>query len=391
MLNESTVRIKEPGARVFSGSPWIYRGEIYRSGAAPGSVVTVLDPDGREVGKGFFNPRSIIAVRLLTRARRERITPLWFQERVRNAVRLRKAWMGARNAYRVFYAEADGIPGLVVDRYGPMLVMEILSLGLVPYVDAIVETLVEELQPEGIFERGDVSTREHEGLPRRDRIVYGELIDPVSITEHGVKMAIEVAHGQKTGHFLDQYENRMRVAQLAAGKEMFDVFCHTGGFGLVAAKHGAAHVIGVDQDHHAIKKAEENAAVNGLSDRMQFVTANAFDWLRKSSDLGAQYDLGVLDPPAFTKSKDSVPQAIKGYKEINLRAMKLIRPGGILVTASCSYHMSEADFIAVVASAAQDVRRFVRIMEIRGQAPDHPMLPGSPESRYLKCLILTVE
>ncbi len=390
-LADGTVRIKESGARVFSGSPWIYRGEIYRSNAEPGTIVTVLDPSGREVGKGLFNPRSIIAVRLLTRSKREQITPAWFQERVRQAVRLRRTWMGNRNAYRVFYAEADGIPGLVVDRYGPMLVMEVLSLGLLPYVDAIVETLVEELKPRGIFERGDVSTREHEGLPRTDRLVYGELIDPVQITEHGVAMTIEVTHGQKTGHFLDQYENRGRVAELAHGKAMFDVFCHTGGFGLVAAKQGAAHVIGIDQDKNAIARAEENAGRNQLQDRMEFVTANAFDWLRTTSDQGAQYDLGVLDPPAFTKSKDSVPQAIKGYKEINLRAMKMIRPGGILVTASCSYHLSETDFIAVVAEAARDVRRFVRIMEIRGQGPDHPMLPGSPESRYLKCLILTVE
>lgn len=390
-MNESTVRIKEPGARVFSGSPWIYRGEIYHSQATPGSVVTVLDAQGREVGKGFFNPRSIIAVRLLTRIKREKITAEWFQQRVKEAIRLRKAWMGERNAYRVFYAEADGIPGLVVDRYGPMLVVEVLSLGLIPYMEAITATLVEELKPQGIYERGDVSTREHEGLPRVDRLVYGELVDPVSITEHDVRMTIEVTHGQKTGHFLDQYENRMRVAQLARGKEMFDAFCHTGGFGLVAAKHGAKHVVGIDQDKNAIARATENAEVNHLADRMDFVTGNAFDWLRKASDGGLQYDLGVLDPPAFTKSKESVPQAIKGYKEINLRAMKLLRPGGILVTASCSYHMSESDFIAVISSAAQDVRRFVRIMEIRGQGPDHPMLPGSPESRYLKCLILTVE
>lgn len=391
MLKESTVRIKEPGARVFSGSPWIYRGELYRSQATPGTVVTVLDAGGREVGKGFFNPRSIIAVRLLTRSRKERITPAWFQARVRQAIRLRKQWMGERNAYRVFYAEADGIPGLIVDRYGPMLVMEVLSLGLLPYMDGIIETLVEELEPEGIYERGDVSTREHEGLPRVDRLIYGQLLDPVAITEHGVTMTIEVSHGQKTGHFLDQYQNRLRVAELARGKEMIDVFCHTGGFGLVAAKEGASHVIGIDQDKNAIARAVANAKMNGLDEKMEFITANAFDWLRQASDGGVQSDVVVLDPPAFTKSRDSLAQALKGYKEINLRAMKLIRPGGMLVTASCSYHMSETDFIAVVAAAAQDVRRFTRIMEIRGQGPDHPMLPGSPESRYLKCLILTVE
>lgn len=391
-MAESTVRIKDPDARVFMGSPWIYRGEIYRSSATPGTIVTVLDAAGREVGKGFFNPRSIIAVRLLTRQRKQRITPVWFQDRVRAAIALRRKWLGdSRDAYRVFYAEADGIPGLVVDRYGPMLVMEILSLGLAPYADAILETLVEELHPVGVYERGDVSTREHEGLPRVDKLVYGELRDSVVISENGVRMTVQVTHGQKTGHFLDQYYNRIRVAELARGQEMFDVFCHTGGFGLAAAAQGAKSVVGVDQDKNAIARAEENAANNGLGENMRFVTANAFDWLREESDLGPHYDLGVLDPPAFTKSRDSVAQAIKGYKEINLRAMKLLRPGGTLVTASCSYHISETDFIGVVSAAAQDVRRAVRIMEIRGQGPDHPMLPGSPESRYLKCLILSIE
>lgn len=390
-MAEPTVRIKEPNARVFHGSPWIYRGEIYRSQAQPGSIVTVLDQEGRVVGRGLFNPRSIIAVRLLTRSRRDRIDREWFKARVRQAVALRRRWMGEREAYRVFYAEADGIPGLVVDRYGPMLVMEILALGLVPYTEAIIEALVDELHPTGIFEKGDVSTREHEGLPRVDRLVYGDLVDPVTVTEQGVTLAIDVTGGQKTGHFLDQYDNRGRAAALARDRVMFDAFCHTGGFGLVAARHGAAHVTGIDLDRAAIARAEENARVNGLSDRMDWVAMNAFDWLRRESDRGAQYDMGVLDPPAFTKSRDSVEAAKKGYKEINLRALKILRPGGILVTASCSYHLSETEFIGVVAEAARDVRRFVRIMEIRGQGPDHPMLPGSPESRYLKCLILEVE
>lgn len=390
-MAEPTVRIKEQNARVFHGSPWIYRGEIFRSQAQPGSIVTVLDQEGRVVGRGLFNPRSIIAVRLLTRSRKERIDAEWFKARIHQAVALRRRWMGERQAYRVFYAEADGIPGLVVDRYGPMLVMEILALGLVPYTEAIIEALVAELRPVGIFEKGDVSTREHEGLPREDRLVYGELVDPVTVTEQGVSLAIDVTGGQKTGHFLDQYENRGRVAELARDRVMFDAFCHTGGFGLVAARHGAAHVTGIDIDRSAIARAEINARANGLQDRMDFEAMNAFDWLRRESDRGAAYDLGVLDPPAFTKSRDSVEAAKKGYKEINLRALKILRPGGILVTASCSYHLSEVEFIGVVAEAARDVRRFVRIMEIRGQGPDHPMLPGSPESRYLKCLILEVE
>ena len=390
--SEAVVRLKIKDGRVLEGSPWIYRGQFDapRGDVAPGSVVIVNDRTGHFVGRGFYNPRSVIQVRLLSRRRDEMIDEGWFARKVQDAITSRVPWVGARDAYRVVNSEADGLPGLIVDKYGPMLVVQVLSMGLGSFMPIILETLVKHFQPTGIYERGDLAVRDREGLPRVDQLVFGRLESPVQIHEHGVMMSIDLAGGQKTGHFLDQYANRGRVASFAGGAKAFDAFAHTAGFGLVLARHGAQEVTAIDIDQSAIAQAQHNAELNQLQDRMHWVTENAFDWLRRQSDLGPQYDLGVLDPPAFTKSRDAVAGALKGYKEINLRGIKLIRPGGILVTSSCSYHVSEADFIGVVGQAAKDARRHVKIMEIRGQAPDHPMLPTLPESRYLKCLILHV-
>lgn len=388
---EHVLRIKVKEGRVLEGSPWVYRGQFDVPGdVPPGSVVAINDRTGHFLGRGFYNPQSVIHVRLLSRRRDEVINEDWFVRKVNEAVRSRHPWVGQRDAYRVINSEADGLPGLIVDKYGPMLVVQVLSLGLKSFMPVILDALVREYQPTGIYERGDVAVRDREGLPRVDQLVFGRLETPVEIHEHGVTLSIDIAGGQKTGHFLDQYENRGRVAGLSGGAQAFDAFSHTAGFGLVMARHGAESVTAIDIDREAIRQAEQNAVLNQLQDRMQFVAENAFDWLRRQSDLGPQYDLGILDPPAFTKSKDAVAGALKGYKEINLRGIKLIRPGGILVTSSCSYHVSEAEFIGVVGQAAKDARRPVKIVEIRGQAPDHPMLPTLPESRYLKCLILQV-
>ncbi|MHB1610598.1 MAG: class I SAM-dependent rRNA methyltransferase [Sulfobacillus sp.] len=389
---EMTVRLNAKTARVLEGSPWIYKGQFDAPAvsSAPNTVVAVLDRQGRFVGRGFYNPRSMIAIRLLSRRRDEKIDADWFAKKIQSAIDSRAPWVGSRDAYRVVNSEADGLPGLIVDKYGPMLVVEVLSLGLSQFMPIVLDVLAQQFKPTGIYERGDIPVRDREGLPRVDQLLFGRLESPVYIHEHGVTLSIDLAGGQKTGHFLDQYENRGRVGMLAAGKKVFDAFSHTGGFGLVAARHGATAVTEIDIDAHAVEHAQQNAADNSLTDRMTFVTANAFDWLRQASDQGPQYDLGILDPPAFTKSRDRVAEALKGYKEINLRGIKLIRPGGILVTSSCSYHVSESDFINVVGQAAYDAKRHVKIMEIRGQAPDHPMLAALPESRYLKCLILEV-
>ncbi len=384
------ITLKRGPHRVLRGSPWVYRTELSTSGLEPGSVVIVKSFEGRVLGQGFLNPRSMIAVRMVTWGDKESVTGGLLRARVREALELRQRIAPGRDAYRVIYSEADRIPGLIVDKYGPMLVVEVTSLGLVPFMPAIIEELQESLHPIGIYEHGDLTAREREGLPRENRLLLGEMASPIEIHEHGVRFLVDLAHGQKTGHFLDQHGNRGRISGLAAGAHAFDAFCHTGGFGLTAAVSGAQSVVGIDIDRAAVSLAEANAVANGVDDKTRFVAANAFDWLRQESDQGAQYDLGILDPPAFTKSKQSVPQAVKGYKEINLRAIKLIRSGGFLMTCSCSYHLSEIDFIATVQSAAHDSHRSVRIIEIRGQGPDHPILPALPESRYLKCLVLAV-
>jgi 23S rRNA (cytosine1962-C5)-methyltransferase len=356
-----------------------------------GSLVTVKTRDGRTVGKGFYNARSMITVRIVVWGHAAPVDADLIYHRIQSAVEWRRMTAAGRDAFRVVFSEADGLPGLVVDKYGPMLVMEVTSLGMTRFMDAIVSALCDTLNPLGIYEHGDLAVREREGLPRENRLVWGELVPTVEIHEHGVAMSVNVAHGQKTGHFLDQYSNRGRVRDLAGGRQVFDAFCHTGGFALQAANGGAQSVVGIDIDPQAVQQASNNALANGMADKVRFEADNAFDWLRRQSDGGPQYDLGILDPPAFTKSKASLPGALKGYKEINLRAIKLLRPGGILVTSSCSYHVSELEFIAVVGDAAHDARRHVRILEIRGQGPDHPVLPALGESRYLKCLILGID
>lgn len=388
----ATIRLKPGEHRVLSGTPWIFRGEIATTGGpVSAGVVAVIDHRGRFVGYGFYNPDSVISVRIVSWRQAEKVTEELLADRIRRAAALRQVVAAGRDAYRVVNAEADGVPGLIVDRYGPMLVVEILSRGLTPYVGSVVKTLTALFEPAGIYERGDVAVREREGLPRQNRLLYGQLLDPVWIHEHNVALAIALEYGQKTGHFLDQYVNRGRVGDLAQGRRVFDAFCHTGGFGLVAASHGAAEVVGVDIDPEAVAQAEANARANGLQDRTRFEVDNAFDWLKRESEAGPGYDLGILDPPAFTKSKQALAGALRGYKEINLRAIKLMRPGGLLVTSSCSYHLSESQFIDVVQAAAHDARRSVRILEIRGQGPDHPVHPALPESRYLKCLVLAVD
>ena len=384
------LRLKPGPHRAAVGSPWIFRGELLHHEPLPnGTVVTVVDSSGRFLGRGFYSHTSLIAVRLLTRSRAVAVDADLVRRRLTESLARRQVLYPARDALRLVNAEADGLPGLVVDRFGPMLVMQVLSAGLQTYTDLIVETLATALRPTGILERGDVAVRDLEGLSREDRLHYGELVSPVFIHEHGVSLRVDPQHGQKTGHFLDQYENRGAAARWAPGRRVADVFCHTGAFGLVAARAGAASVVGVDQDEKAVATARQNALANGLA-AVTFDVANAFDWLRAAEREGRQFDLVILDPPAFTKSRTAVPGALRGYREINLRAFKLLTPGGVLVTSSCSYHVSLDQFIQVVGEAAHDAHRDARLLEVRGQAPDHPVHPLLPESRYLKCLIVDV-
>jgi len=291
---------------------------------------------------------------------------------------------------RMIFAESDGLPAVIVDSFGDVLSLQCLCLGMEKYKDVICDALMEELHPMGIYERGDVPVRELEGLPLVTGVLRGEVPDKVEIVENGVKFWVDVKNGQKTGFFLDQKENRAAIAPFVKGKKVLDCFTHTGSFALHAARYGAAHVTGVDISEFACECARENAALNGF-DNVEFVAANAFDFLKEQSAAGEQYDVVILDPPAFTKSRSAVEAAARGYKEINLRGMKLVKNGGYLITCSCSQHMLPNQFKDVVLDAAKDARVRLFQVEYRTQGKDHPILPAAPETQYLKCGIFRVD
>jgi 23S rRNA (cytosine1962-C5)-methyltransferase len=357
----------------------------------PGDLAEVVDERGRFLGRGYINPRSTIAVRLLTR-RRETIDRGFFARRLLRAWEYRRRLLPAldTDAVRVVFAEADFLPGLVVDKFGDYLAVQTLTAGMDRWQSTLVELLEEALRPKGICERNDAGVRAREGLELRRGWIRGEPEAPVVVREHGLSFYIDVAHGQKTGFFLDQRENRAALRGLVEGGRVLDAFCYTGAFSLHAAAYGAREVLGIDFSAEAVALAEANARLNGLAGRCSFRTANAFDELRNLERAGEKFDLAILDPPAFTRSKENLEGALRGYKEINLRAMRLLPPGGFLVTCSCSYHLSEEQFLEVVLAAARDARRTLRLVELRRQARDHPILPTHPESYYLKCLILQV-
>lgn len=377
--------------RASLGCPWIFKGELLRHEAPAGSVVSVLDSTGRFVGRGIYSDQSQIAVRLMTTHRAEAVNAALAVRRIEEAVALRGQLYPGRDSLRLVNSEGDGLPGLVVDRYDSQLVLEVSSQTMAAWLPTLVDALVRLVQPSAVLERGQLSVRAHEGLPQENRVLMGEPADLAYVQEHGVTYGVDVAGGQKTGHFLDQYENRAAAARYAAGGRVLDVFCHTGGFGLTALARGAASVLAVDSDERALEQARANAQRSGWGDRFITVAHNAFDWLREASERGPQYEQVVLDPPAFTRSAKTVVRALRGYREINLRALKLVEPGGTLVTSSCSYHVDREQFLKVVGEAARDTHRRVRVLEERGAALDHPTHPLLPESRYLKCLILQVE
>lgn len=377
-----------------AGRRWVYRTEIaaVEGEPAPGDVVDVLTSRGRFAARGYYNPRSMLTVRLLTADPAERIDGAFFRRRLAAAWDYRRRVLApeSREACRVVFGEADFLPALIVDRFGDVLVLQTLALGIDRWKSEIVSALVELFAPRAIYERNDVPVRELEGLDQRRGLLYGELPPEVVIAEAGVRFAVDVAAGHKTGHFLDQRENRARLGALAAGARVLDAFCHNGGFGLHAACRGAERVLALDISEAAVAQAERNARLNGVAGRMEFRVANAFDELRRLERAGERFDIVVLDPPAFAKSRAAVAGAYRGYKEINLRAMRLLPPGGILVTCSCSHHMPEPLFLECVHEAARDAGRLLRVIERRGAAPDHPVLLGAEETFYLKCFFLEV-
>jgi len=396
---EPSVKLSIRGvARLQGRHPWVYRSDITEEkNVPPGAVVRVLDPRGKFLGTALYSSSSQIAIRMISHGSVADL-PALVAERIRAAIAYRKEndLVSNTDAYRIVFSEADFLPGLIVDRYNDVVSVQILTQAIdaAPVREAIVKALREDLQPAGILsgivERVDGRIRELEQLPpRQSGLLWGEKTS-TEFNMNGVRFHYDGLEGQKTGAFLDQRENYAAAARYAHG-EALDAFCYQGGFALHLSLHPAARcssVTGVDSSRPALEMAEKNAALNGRE--LEWIEANAFDLLREYSAANRRYDTIVLDPPAFAKTKRDLEKALGGYKELNLRAMKMLRPGGILVTCSCSFHVSSPEFLKVVAAAAQDAHKSLRIVEHRGAAKDHPILLNVPETSYLQCLILSV-
>jgi 23S rRNA (cytosine1962-C5)-methyltransferase len=390
---EPFVRLSIRGTnRLLARHPWVYRSDVVEEkDIPPGALVRVLDPRGKFLGSALHSSSSQIAIRMISHGTVADLPGL-VAERIRAAIGYRKDLVANTDAYRIVFSEADFLPGLIVDRYNDVISLQILTQAMdtPPVREAIVRTLREELRPAGIVERVEARIRELEQLPALPSgLLWGEK-SSTEVTMNGVRFHYDGLEGQKTGAFLDQRENYAAAAHYAHG-EALDAFCYQGGFALhVAAK--CSSVTGVDSSRPALEMAEKNAALNAMPNggETEWIEGNAFDLLREYAAANRRYDTIVLDPPAFAKTKRDLEKALRGYKELNLRAMKMLRPGGILVTCSCSFHVSTADFLKVVAEAAQDAHKSLRVVENRGAAKDHPILLNVPETSYLQCLILSV-
>lgn len=387
---------KGEGRTIKAGGMWIFDNEIasVMGSFENGDMLLVHDFDGFPMGKGFINTNSKIRIRMLTRDENREIDEDFFRERVRNAWEYRKKTVDISSC-RIIFGDADFLPGLVVDKFSDVLVVQSLALGIDRYKELIVKLLKEILAEDGIlirgvYERSDAKERDKEGLPR----VKGFLSEPfdtlVEITENGVKYQVDVKDGQKTGFFLDQKYNRLAIQRLCRGAKVLDCFTHTGSFALNAGIAGAESVLGVDASALGVEQARANARLNGLEEKVQFLCADVFELLPKLEEEGELFDVIILDPPAFTKSRNSVKNAVKGYREINRRAMKLLKDGGYLATCSCSHFMTYELFTQTIGQAAKNVHRRLRQVEFRTQAPDHPILWAADESYYLKFYIFQV-
>lgn len=393
-IRDGAVVVSRRGAqRLRSGNPWVYRSDIVSAnGVEPGALAPVVDDRGKPLGSALYSSSSQIAIRMISSEPLDSDEALLqlVRERVKRAIAYREKVVTDSDAYRVIFSEADLLPGLIVDRYSDVISLQVLTQAMDrdDIRAAVLDELVQHYQPAGVLERVEPRIRELEQLPPREpAILHGEK-SSTTFTMNGLKFAFDGMAGQKTGAFLDQRENYAAAAQYAHG-EAIDICCYQGGFALHLARV-CEQVTGVDVSRPALEIADQNAAANSeaLGGReIEWIEANAFDLLRDYSDAGQQYDTVVLDPPAFAKSHKNLETAMRGYKELNLRALKMLRPGGVLVTCSCSFHVSEADFMQMLAEAAADAHRSLRIIEKRTQAKDHPVLLSHPESNYLKCII----
>ena len=374
---------------VRGGSFWIFDNEIdwYDDICPDGGIVDVIDSRMKFVARGYFNSKSKIVVRVLTRDKNEEIDAGFFRRKIEAAWQFRQT-LGFSNSCRVVFGESDGLPGLTVDKFGDYLSFQIVSLGMEQWKDNIIAILADLFSPKGIYERGDVPVREKEGLPLRTGCVYGEVPDRVEIIEHDARMIVDIPNGQKTGHFLDQQENRGRIRPYCKDRTVLDLCCHTGGFAIHAALYGASAVEAVDVSEDVLDMVRQNAALNGV--QVETTCGNVFDVVKDYSEQGRQFGLVVCDPPAFAKNRKSLEPAYRGYKELNLRSMKLTQPGGILVSCSCSQYMTPELFLQMLKEAAMDCGRQVRLLETLVQSRDHPACLNAEQALYLKGYILQV-
>lgn len=387
---------KGEGRTLKSGGMWIFDNEIASIAGTfhNGDIVTVHDFDGYPMGKGFINQNSKIRIRMMTRNHRQEIDREFLRMRVKEAWEYRKRTVDTASC-RIIFGEADFLPGFIVDKFSDVLVVQSLALGIDRMKPDLIALLKEELlkdgiQIRGVYERSDAKVRSSEGLERCKGFIGDAFDTKVEITENGVKYLVDVKDGQKTGFFLDQKYNRLAIQKLCKDMEVLDCFTHTGSFALNAAAAGAKNVIGVDASELAVKQAEENARLNGLEEKVHFLCRDVFDLLPELERQGRKFDVVILDPPAFAKSRNSVKNAVKGYRDINIRAMKLVKPGGYLATCSCSHFMEYELFTKTIRQAAQNAHKRLRQVEYRTQAPDHPILWAAEESYYLKFYIFQV-
>jgi len=376
--------------RIANGHPWIFNNEInnIEGAVTPGDIVDVQFADGSFAGRGYINPQSQIAVRLLTR-KKEEINDQFFYNRILKAWHYRQKTGYVENC-RLVFGEADYLPSLIIDKFNDYFSIQTMSLGMDKWKPAIVKALEQIFNPKGIYERNDVPVRELEGLPQQKGFLSAPFDTTIEINENGLRFMVDIQNGQKTGYFLDQQDNRRAIRHIVKDADVLGAFTYTGTFEIHAAHYGAKSVLGLDISENAVAQANNNARLNGLEHIVQFETMNAFDVLKQWTKDKRQYDVVMLDPPAFTKSRENIQKAITGYKEINLRGMKLVKNGGFLVTSSCTNLVSPELFLQTIAMAAKDARKNIRQVTFRAQASDHPIIWGMENTNYLKFLIVEV-
>jgi 23S rRNA (cytosine1962-C5)-methyltransferase len=378
--------------RIANGHPWIFANEVEKidDGINAGDIIEVVFFDGKFAGKGYINPKSQIIVRLLTRNKKDEVNEQFLIDRIAKCWEYRKR-LGYTENCRLVFGEADELPQLIIDKFNDYFVVQTLALGIDKWKQIFVKGINQIFKPKGIYERNDIPVRELEGLSQQKSFLSEPFDTRIIIHENGLQFYVDLENGQKTGYFLDQQDNRRAIQHIVKNAEVLGAFTYTGTFEIHAAHYGARSVLGIDISENAVKQANENAKLNNLQPIVRFETANAFDVLKQWVKEGKQYDVVMLDPPAFTKTRETIQRAITGYKEINLRGMKLIKPGGFLVTSSCTSLVSPELFLQIIDRAAKDAGRKIRQVVFQTQSADHPVIPGIETTEYLKFLIAEVQ